>query len=323
MEVNMNFQVIRQLALIFFPVLVSHSSFIHAAAEFSDGLVPVEVVTDIVGGNIYRSLPDGFPLPGAGLPEGMQHRLIASRSTNFQKDVYLRTESDADTFRLALADAYVASGWKDVSFSPSTFGITSANALRYVSLCHDELGSLNIDDNGSDSGESKILVRFRPANFIPFTMNGSSCAEFQALNEAGYPSGLLAFFQEQIPLLEGPETSQGAFGGIDRAPFFSSSSSNSVGQTYRTSQRGTLEIPLYQLIQLFIHLSTQLEEQGWSLENNTSSNSVSSSIWTRSVSAPDLPILDTDLWDMDLTGILTILDQGEDTWLVQFELWSE
>lgn len=263
-----------------------------AATEFSDGLVPIQLVREFMAGNIYRSLPDNFPV--VSLPSGTDVRILGSLQRGLNGDVIL-TAQNASTLRGALVAAYVGAGWVDLAGS----------VANYSRLCHDTLGTLTLYSLTPAATSLRVMYAPRYAGATP-------CAQQVETTQIAWTT----YFLNLLPTLTPPPQTlpsttpiMGYFGGI-------SSRSSSSGTTFSTSREASFRVPGINMAGLYAHFAARLSEQGWVNDSEDSGLKSAASVWLRTTPPPQ----GADADDTQLTGTLVILNQGGDEYLVTFSL---
>lgn len=294
-----------------------------ATAQAADEL-PADLVADITGGDIRLGLPADFPLPAASFPGGVRIRLLGSLDFGTSKRLYLRATADPQEVHSILVDAYTAGDWIDVTPYPA--GLSQAPSPRFTRLCHNQLGYLDIQFTGTTAGGiSKFSVYYQGGPYSDVLSGTTTCEELRAYRDAGYPGGVLAFFNEQVPTLDVSGLSDEILPG---ARFFYgiASSVPSLGVRrpgFQTTQNGSVELPDTSLAELFDTLSLQLEDQDWVVDSSAIGSISVSSVWRKSVVLPDLPGFDPPQGEaLDITGMFTLLDAGDGNYTVTFQMFA-
>ena len=284
-----------------------------AATEFEDGLVPIELAQEFIGGQLYSSLPDGFPVPE--MPHDSGLRILGSLDRGqLNQQVVLHNSGTWESARDTLRTAYQATGWLDIGpeDSPSTIIGAAANAL---SLCHDELGFLDFLPTAEDR------IRVNRNSLPPATRIGAlDCAQLKELGQGQSGAIGFGFAMELMPVLELPEGALSggfpgmAFAGVSRA------SIGGNGLNFRIDRDGTVVVPNSSVSMLYQHFSAQLETQGWARDSGALGAVSSSSIWLKTTQTPEAP--GSTVVDLDLTGIMSILHVEDEQYDVLFRLIS-
>lgn len=280
---------------------LAFSSTPYAATEFPGNLVPAEIAEEFVFGNIYSSLPENFPAPT--LPAGTQLYVLGSVDNGTSQRILLGTTHTGQELREILKTGYSASGWIDLSRSPTS-----------LDLCHDVHGRLSFQMGDPVGTEKRVLVnRYRT---VALSGEALTCAQQLAYQNGGPPSSLYALFLESVPVLQVPPQTAGSgpalpFGRI-------SSSSGSSGAYYERQQDTSLTIPDFTLAKLQQHFALQLTQVGWALDGAAVGEKSASAVWFRTVHLPVTTTSQTAATDMLLTGVLTLLYVKNDTYRVTF-----
>lgn len=244
---------------------------VQAATEFPEGLVPVEIVSELLGGGtLYRGLPDDFP--PLLLPDDVDLYLLATHQRNsYSQSLLLRSNTERLVAHERLYAALTAQGWLDVSTSP--FGISGLSLMR---LCHDQYGDMTINISTAGSGSRLEVSRtVLPAGYV-----GMSCAEQLARSQAG--AARYALYESVMPLLEVPDNTIETI----PTPFLRGFSSGISGSRVEITRDGSIEVPDTNAAELYTHFAAQMQEQGWEADSSDSGNASASSVWTRSI-VPD------------------------------------
>jgi hypothetical protein len=279
-----------------------------AATEFTDNVVPLELVREFNPGNYYSSLPDDFPVRDLQLGLGL--RVIGSivRGQSSQ-DVLLRTTSSADTAKSSLIDQLASSGWLLVSEN-----------TQYSTLCHDEHGSIRLRTADFAPGDNRVYASLsRTPQGYPFAQ---TCAQMQAT--ANDPLGRYGPLYDLMPVLEVPETATTpdlSAGGISAFGIFRSGGFGISGNgSFEFDRSGNVAVPDFSAALLYEHFAVQMREQGWTEDSGATGTRSASATWFREVAAPEgLPNAGETI---ELIGKLQLLDLQEDTYRVDFVLQS-
>lgn len=283
------------------------SATLNAAVEFSDGLVPAELARVFIGGTIYRSLPDNFPVPA--LPPGLDLQVVGSLEQGSNQQVVLHSGRASEAVFADLREAYQAEGWVDLSLQASR-----------LALCHDQLGSLQVlvSTTGPDASHIRAIRSILPSGLGP--LPGSlTCAQQRAMiEEAANEAAPSTWFFQLMPVLELPAdaepASQFSPGLIGR--FVSVSSS---GSGFEMDNDGGFSLADTTMAELQEHFALQLEEQGWTGDSSGLGDTSASSVWYRTVQPP-VATGGTAAPDLPLTGIMTLLSTGDDNYRMLFKL---
>jgi hypothetical protein len=278
-----------------------------AATEFPNGVIPAEIANEFSSGKIYSSLPDNFPAPV--LPAGTQLFVLGSVDNGFGQEVLLGTPLSGGEVRDILKAGYAQNGWIDLS--------RSSNILQ---LCHDVHGSLTFQLRPPIGAENRIQVQRSQRMFAMET--GTTCAQELDYQNGGPARTPFQVFRESIPMLEMPA------GTVNPGPLLPGgiSSTGSSGSSYFRSQldRGAA-IPDYSLEELQQFLGQQMTEDGWALDGDFVGSKSASSVWFKTV---EVPVPDHDVTGIPagivttllLTAEMTLLDQGEDAYLISLRV---
>lgn len=144
--------------------------------------MPIELVRQFTSAEVYRSLPDTFPV--VSLPEGTDVRLVGSMQRGSTLDALLVTENVGALYD-ALMSAYTAAGWLNVGESAlSGFG----------QLCHDQLGVMTI------TRPTPTYMGLRLTHSRVYLQPGQTCASASAGNSSVW----LQYFFGLIPSMTPP-----------------------------------------------------------------------------------------------------------------------
>jgi hypothetical protein len=244
------------------------STSLHAATEFTNGLVPMDVVREFAGGTVIKGLPDGFP--ALLLPEGLDLQLIGSLERDaWSQTILLRSSLSREAVRERLHAALTVQGWTDL-------GSTLPIAAQYIlNLCHGQHGLMSINTNTASNGSRIQVTRsFHPAQLR------TSCSEQQNRNRE--TATLYSFYSSQMPVLEVPAGTVNTPG-----PAILRGGSSSFSTDYAEIDRdGSIEVPGTTAAAVHAHFSTQMQAQGWALDSSDTGERSASSVWTRTLTPP-------------------------------------
>jgi hypothetical protein len=256
---------------------------LHAATEFENGLVPVELVRQFTSGSVYRSLPDGFPV--VSLPAGTDVRLLGGMLRGTTRDALLTTQNVAGLY-LALMTAYKAAGWVLVGEDLN---------VGFSRLCHDRLGYLSITRPAATYGGLRLT--HTPATFPP----GQGCAS------VGDLTPWLNYFFGLMPLLTPPPQARPA---ASFTPYTLSMRSaryaSAGGGTVVLESEQNLTVPDINIAGLYAHYAARLGEQGWAIDSEDTGVRSATAVAYK-VAAPPANVTASDT---QLTGFLTIRNTG-------------
>jgi hypothetical protein len=281
-----------------------------ADTEFGDS-VPREVVMQFVGGNplagiqgrLYSDILEAFP-PFA-MPDGFA--VLASADQDRLQRVILRTELDGTEARDAITAALMDAGWSvipDQGMRNQTGFVTASQQQPlYVQFCHDDLGNINVSVAPGEAVRYVNLNRYASG----VLGNQASCQQqrdpsFQQFGPRGFGPQLMQY----APRLVMPQPDTSANGPQRIVDAVSVGGGNS-GNMNDWESRGTLRID-WSLDEIAQHFVEQIEDQGWMPDSEVTGAVVASGSWTKTVD------------DMELTGILTIVEQAENTWDLKFRV---
>jgi hypothetical protein len=267
----------RMRNFVFISILGLVPASLHAATEFSGGLVPMDVVREFAGGTLYKSVPDGFP--AISLPPGIDLRLIGSTTETYNQKVVLRTTLTHEALYEQLRTALTAQGWTDLS--------STSFSRVFMRFCHDQHGILSINTNSSSGGGLRVDVN---RSTFPSSV---TCSQQQALADSS--KGWSDFYDARFPVLEVPaETvTTGPTPSIIRGD--SSSSSGSRTEINRT---GIIEVPRASAATIHEHFARQMANQGWKMDSSATGERSGTSVWIKSAMATGLS---TELVEMLVT----------------------
>lgn len=276
---------------------------LYAATGFEDDLVPGELVREFAGGEVYRDLPEGFPVPA--LPRDSGLAIIGSLDRGGRSQVLLRTVDSFEDAREMLREAYENGGWISLGENPAS-----------LSLCHDDYGTLEVR-RAMRAGENRLHLILSPAfTNLPGTL---SCAQRKALNEGQGGASGLSFLTELMPVLEVPQSTT-----LPPSPPRPSLAARGISSSFTGSgsfsmdQEGEVTVRNMNLAELYEHFAVQMEEQGWDEDSSAVGGSSVSSVWFKTARTPELPDMPGE--DIDLTGMLSIVEADEDGFRVHFRL---
>jgi hypothetical protein len=261
------------------------STQLHAATEFPDGLVPVELVRQFTSGAVYRSLPDNFPV--VALPAGTDVRLLGSMQRGSTHDAILTTQNVGALYQ-ALVTAYTAAGWISLSSSP---------AAQYSQLCHDDLGLLFITRPTPDYEGLRLThsaIAFSPDPTCAALANHSS-------------SSWLNYFFGLLPALTPPPQASSA----DTMPPYLisissariSSNRDAIVLTYDRE----IDVPNINIAGLYAHYAARVGEEDWVIDSEDTGVRSATAVMFKTAAPP----ADVTAGDTQLTGVLTIVHTGD------------
>jgi hypothetical protein len=288
-----------------FLLLITGTPF--AATEF-DGDVPVEIVRQMVSGDIYADLPEDFPeleIPADLVVSG------SVRSDYSSLAIFTTTLSAGDG-SMALASSLNRAGWlqlPQIEYQPPQNGFIRPDAelqdfSRNLDYCHDQYGTLSINPGNENNGTTSISARL---NNIALRQPGFSCQQqieqrnFSAERRGGFP-----FFNpnsQYIPRLVLPEEGNQPSPMIARVVDGAFSSSGGETET-NAALRGE-----WNPGELLEHFTGQLEVQGWVLDSDWSGEFTAGSNWAYSPQP-----------DLNFIGVLSIIESIEGVFTLKFRL---
>lgn len=280
---------------------------LHAATEFDDGLVPAELLQDLVGYPVVRfsrGLPDDFPLPPQ-FPPGLQLRLLGSMQQDAMQRLFLRSPQAADVVLDGLRQAYTTAGWRDVS---NNTALTSS-----LTLCHDTHGQLQVM-SPMDNTTSKPGTTTLAAYYFNSRAPQSCAAQVDARDafEALQTASAALFPVLEVP----PQTLATPVPGL--LPRGLSYSAHRDGFRLEMERKGQIEVPDTDLAGLYEHFAAQLRDQGWQRDSGSVGLRSAASVWYHQDAAAEFEAL-TPL-PVEAYGTLVVIDYGEDRYRVGFAL---
>ena len=264
-------------------------STLHAATEFEDGLVPLDLARFIAGsGELYRSLPDGFPvvLPATSIDVGV----VGSVEYLSSQQVLLRSEQGGQALLDALRSAYVGAGWLELE------RVAGYSTL----LCHDEHGKLQFTT--TDVG-SKLLAAYRTQGSM------LSCARQQQQGSGGEDQ--YSYLLNQFPVLSAPPQTSAAH------IYFSETGFVTRDASIELQRDAALVVPQTNVAAVHAHFAARLTAQGWTSDSYSEAATSANSVWYKTAPPPSYA---PDAENSRLTGILLLLHNGGDNYRAQFEL---
>lgn len=268
-----------------------------AATEFEDD-VPIEIVRHLLGvvpgmdgARLYRDIMESFP--AFTVPEDAE--VLASYEQAVMRRVLLRTGEDPDAALAALVEDFEARDWM-VTTAPDTSAeqrgfVGPQPEMTMESLCHPGEGNLQISLN------DRILSLTQPT---------LSMAMGQAVNCERQDSDRMAArlnsgIRQYMPRLEIP--GQPAIRGMYMGGGMSSSGQEAEARGNMQDDR-----PLDEIYDLF---STQLDEQGWTVDGENIGNSVATGTWLKAEE------------EQELVGTLIITRVGDEQYDLRFRLFRQ
>ncbi len=262
---------------------------LHAATEFENGLVPVELVRQFTSGTVYRSLPDGFPV--VALPVGTDVRLLGGMQRGSTRDALLTTQKVGALYT-ALMTAYAAAGWSKVT-EDTVSGISR--------LCHDRQGYLTI-------------TRPTPTyNGLRLTHSPFSLPQIERCpTVVAETSVWLTYFFGLVPTLSPPPQSSPTGPFVPYTVALRSARYLTAGGAVVLESEQNLTVPDINIAGLYAHYAARLGEQGWVIDSEDTGVRSATAVAYK-VAPPPANVVTSDT---QLTGFLTIRNTGGTTYRV-------
>jgi hypothetical protein len=242
------------------------TSSLHAATEFTDGLVPMDIVREFSGGTVYPSLPDDFP--PMNWPADTDLHVIATTVQPYSQRILLRTSHSSHEIQQRLLAVLTVHGWTQIS-SLSSY---------YLLMCHDRYGQMTITTSNTGTYTRVSVSR----SVIPQGLTGlPTCAEQQRTTRENDIAQ--NFFSTQLPVLEVPA---GTVQSVPRAYLIGGSSSFYSNDGVEISRDGVIQVPDTTVADLYEHFAAQMQEQGWQVDSSDAGQRGASSVWLKSMTVP-------------------------------------
>jgi len=288
------------------PALALAATSVLADAEFGAS-VPREVVeqfvTDAFGGGpgkLYADIFDAFP--SFAVPAGFT--VLASADQGYLQRVILKTSVDEAAAKATLAAALRAEGWQEMPIygggAPQTGFVTAEAPPQPLSFCSDALGRMSVSVS---AGAAPHYVSLSRSN-VAAMGNGvqRTCAEEIEMITQG-PAAMRGRMgpelSQYVPRLLMPESNT-----AEASPrvFMGSGGSSNDWET------GASLVSEWSIDAVFEHFTSQVNAQGWTADSAVTGAAVATASWTKTVN------------DMDLVGLLTIINTAENTWQMKFRI---
>lgn len=278
--------------------LLTLGTAVQAATEFPDGLVPAELVAELIGNpnaKFYTTLPDNYPL--ATLELGINLQLIGTAQPYPQSSrVLLRSEHSAAEVANVLAPALLDAGWKVVQTSGD-------HTNRTAELCHDEIGNLTLNARDAEDGSRLFATLFHVS---------AAPGQRECESEIGNRGSIIKLFEQMnavFPVVELPGGQIVARGlnGVGGPPYH-----------IELNREGIFEIENTSLLTLHGEIATQLEAAGWQEDTGSTGTSTASSVWIRTVEFDEPPL--EDLEDAELVLFVAVISHGDDHYEVDMKM---
>lgn len=284
-----------------------------AATEFEDS-VPVELAKLFLGNpgigeaTLYRDVMDDFPpftVPAA-------FEVLGSLDQVYLQRVILRTDLDADAATAALTAAFTANGWQLIDLANFGAGqrggfVSAAQPQLPVQICHDDYGMLQVQVSTSADGKFVNLNRSRAGMMggsgnVDASMSPCDPARFGMMGPMGPGArgGVIA----HMPTLVVPEAGD----ALRSMPSIRGGGGGSPND-WESSTPLASELSLQQLYE---HFAPQLIAQGWALDSVGTGSFLATGSFTKTVEG-----------DMELIGILNVLELAENSFDLKFRLVSK
>jgi hypothetical protein len=279
-----------------------------AATEFGD-MVPTEIVELFLGNPLtggaalYSDIMDDFP--PLTIPAGFT--VLASADQGYSQRVVLRTTLDEESATSALGAMFAAAGYQQIErqgmLRPDAGFVTSDRPVTLPQqYCSDEHGMMLVSvESGANAQRQVDLTRSVPmaGQYMP------SCAEIggnanQALAARALGGGGMELAQ-YLPRLVLPATN----GSRRPSPFMGGGGGGS-GNDWETRSALVSE---WSLEEVFTHFTSQIEEQGWTVDTTDSGSFMAAGAWTKTVED-----------DQELLGMLTIVAMADANYELRFRL---
>lgn len=274
-----------------------------ADIEFGDN-IPREVVEQLLGSplggepKLYSDMFAAFP--PFEVPAGFE--LLASADQGMARRVILRTTLDDAAASAAIVAALLAEGWVELPVyngaAANTGFIGVTPPVQFISLCNDAHGRMSISVNAS-SGAKYVSLAQNP--LAAFAGQRRSCAEEVEMITRGPMRFGGAGLAQYMPALVMPRSD---VPGADQRGLMGSGGGGS-GNDYET--RSFLAIT-WSGDALLGHFATQITEQGWQPEAQTSDASTAFGSWTKRIDGNEY------------RGLLTLVETADDGWDLKFRI---
>lgn len=250
-----------------------------AATEFEDN-VPEELVRVLLNSGfaqdvgLYQDIMADFP--AFVLPDSFT--VLGSLDQGFVQRVILETENNREQAGIAIFDALSANGWlelpqPDMLQSTRGFVPSGRNTPTFTrSLCHDDLGNINVSVQEKDDRNLVSLTRTNMAMINGIQPNCRDQVEQRTqggmLGMGRMTGGVMA----HLPTLEMPESE-----GVNMAPIglMQGGGSNS---DWETRSNINIDWEIAALLEFFVD---QIEEQGWIPDSGWSGSIAAGGNWTK------------------------------------------
>jgi hypothetical protein len=288
-------------ALFFALMICSYS--VLADTEFEE-FIPIEVAKmlfEIGPGaevKIYSDIMDDFP--EFNLPDGFS--VMGSINELNMLRVVLETKLSGKDATDVIVETFMGNTWEIL---PSRFnnriqsGFIMSDPINdtTIQLCHDQFGRLMLNYSERDVGNFIILSNYSLGDNYVTCQQYSTQLSF-SLNRR---SSQLAF-SKYMPRMVIPA-------GSITPPHLAAG----LGSGYSGSNRGietnfSLEIEMT-VAELFDHFAEQIVSQGWELDSENKGSVSANGTWTQNPEP-----------NMNLIGILTVLNTGDDNYQLKFKL---
>ncbi len=282
--------------------ILSQTSFLFAQTEFEDP-IPADLVkifmTDLLSGDVYlySDIPEGFPV--FTIPDN--YEVLGGFKNEYQSMVILRTELDQSLAAEAIIDSLISNGWLEIG-APQMgplqgLGFVGAEIINFPTrLCHDDFGNMSVP---IEIYNGEVVVKAA----LNVNLGGVvlTCSEQLEMSTNPMTMRQRSGAIEYLPRLETPENSNNR----GRLPFMAGSASGRNGEAQADI---TIRVN-WSIDQIYSHLSTQLIDQDWILDTQSTGEFTNASGWTKAVAD-----------DVDLTGFLNISKMDNSEYHLSFSL---
>ena len=294
---------LRNIVVPIFAVTCLSSTF--ADTEFQ-GSVPLELVKALLGNTsfgeptIYSDLSSAFP--EIDVPNELE--IMGSIERGYGIAAVYSTRLTDSQARSALSEAFVQAGYMEFELPGMNrvrSGFVASNTIApqaYNRFCHDSQGFLSHSYTEKNQ-RSTVTIAANPAS------DNRSCADQLAeqLQAMGRMGGRRGGLQQYLPIMELPETEPRRYSPFSGIGGYSGSRSG-------IETGASLSID-WEIEEVFNHFSDQISGQEWVVDSQNIGSSSATGSWTHSPEP-----------GTDLIGTLTVLNLGEESFELKFQLTS-
>lgn len=167
-------------------------------------------------------------------------------------------------------------------------------------LCHNEFGTMTLSYSERQTGNFVSLSSYNNANVNQGTCEQQATRQAMAFNSMRSHYGV----RQYMPRLELPSSPDGTLQALHALAGGMSGSNNEI----ETNSRLKID---WTITEVFDHFADQITDQGWDLDTENIGNVSATGTWIRSPEP-----------NMDLIGILTVLESGDSNYQLKFKLIS-